>query len=81
MDKIEVYVFEDADGNPFGSYATTNVKDAKEYALDAGLRVVARVYEFSHSEPVPEWDFTATEEDDAVYDGEDEDMDEETDTE
>ena len=57
MDRIEVYTFEDKDGKPFNdSWSTMNPDEAKEYAMEHRLRVIALIFTFSDSELA--WDFT-----------------------
>ena len=58
---IEVYVFEDKDGNPDG-YSTQNAREAKEYAEKWGLLWCVNKYVFSDSEVVE--DFTVKDTDD-----------------
>ena len=55
---IEVYVFEDKDGNPDG-FSTQNAIEAKEYAERRSLVWYVNKYEFSDSELVQ--DFTEDE--------------------
>ena len=56
---IEVYVFEDKDGNPDG-WQTQNGVEAKEYAQKWGLVWIALTYEYSDREVVQ--DFTPEDE-------------------
>lgn len=57
MNTIEVYTFEDADGNPDGEWTTQSAREAQEHARKYGLRVVARIFEYADSEVA--WDYTA----------------------
>ena len=56
---IEVYVFEDKDGNPDG-YSTQNAREAKEYAEKWELLWCVNKYVLSDSEVVQ--DFTPEDE-------------------
>lgn len=55
MDRIEVYTFEDRDGNEFGTFTTRDIREAKEYARKYGLRIVARIFEYVDSELVEDY--------------------------
>jgi hypothetical protein len=46
---IEVYTFEEYDGSPTG-FQTTDISEARKYARDNKLRLIANIYEFSDSE-------------------------------
>lgn len=54
---ITVYTFIDADGNEYGSFRTRDYGEAKSYAQDNALMVVANEYEFTDSYPVPGDDY------------------------
>jgi hypothetical protein len=56
--RIEVYTFEDANGNEVSSYTTQNPGEARDYAQTGGYRVRSHIYEWTDSELVAEWDFT-----------------------
>lgn len=55
VDTIEVYAFEDADGHEFGGFTTTDVAEAREYAMRHGLRIIALVYEFEDSAVIEDY--------------------------
>jgi hypothetical protein len=52
---IEVYSFERAEGEPFGSFTTQDITEAQEYARTNGLRIIANVYEWSDSELIEDY--------------------------
>lgn len=51
---MEIYVFEDTDGNECGS-STTDAGKARQYAQENGLRWIAYTYEFVDSELVEDY--------------------------
>lgn len=55
MDRVEVYTFEDAAGNEFGSYTTQDIREAREYARKYRLRIIARIFEYADSELVEDY--------------------------
>lgn len=61
---ISVYCFEDAEGNEFGSFNTQNYEEAKRFASENRLRIVARVFEFADSEYLDDFTGADTEADD-----------------
>jgi hypothetical protein len=63
-DTLELYSFEDADGNESGTFTTREIEEAKQYAQDNGLRVIANVYEWSEAVPVSGCDYTGADADD-----------------
>jgi hypothetical protein len=48
--EIEVYTFKDKDGQEFGTYFTQDIEEAKEYARDNKLRVIANTFVWDDSE-------------------------------
>jgi hypothetical protein len=54
---IERYSFEDSEGAE-QTFATFSPTVAEETARRNGWRVIANLYEWTDSEPVPGWDFT-----------------------
>jgi hypothetical protein len=52
LSDIEVYAFEDRDGNESGSFTTTDIDAAKKHAREHGLRLMARIYKYADSEMV-----------------------------
>lgn len=57
-ESIEVFTFEDADGNEAGSFSTQSATEAKEHARRNGYRVRANTFEWADSELVDAWDWT-----------------------
>ena len=53
--EVERYLFEDAEGIEQG-FATFDADEARHYAQQNNLRVIAHTYEWSDSEVV--WDYT-----------------------
>lgn len=49
---IEVYAFEDAEGNSVTDWTTTDPIEAKEFAQENACRWIARIFEYSDSELV-----------------------------
>lgn len=49
---IEVYSFQDADGDAATDWTTQNVTEAKDYARTHGYRLIANIYEWVDSEMV-----------------------------
>ena len=49
---IEKYGFETAEGNAWGDYTTFSIDEARVYARENGLRIVAYVFAFSESEVI-----------------------------
>lgn len=60
MSSIEVYAFEDADGNP-DEFTTMDAREAKSYAIANNRKWIARQYEYADSELVE--DYTETDDD------------------
>lgn len=52
---ITVYSFEDKDGNEFGSFTTQDYEEAKRYAAEGRLKVIANEYEWSESFPLEDY--------------------------
>lgn len=55
MDEIEVYTFEDAAGDEFGTFSTQEIDDARDYARDNGLRIIANKFCWVDSEVVADY--------------------------
>jgi hypothetical protein len=51
---IEVYSFEDADGTEQG-YTTQDYSEAKRYAQEYRLLIIANTFEWSEAEPVDDY--------------------------
>jgi hypothetical protein len=71
VSQIEVYSFEDKDGNEFGTYRTQDPNRARDYARDNKLRVIANIYRFDESvacDDFTEKDEPETEDDDGETD-------------
>ena len=69
MATIDVYTFEDADGNePFG-FSTQDFAEARRFAAENRLRVICNQYEFADSYEVD--DFTGSDEGDSEDEPED----------
>ena len=50
---IEVYTFEDANGDPFNeTWSTQDIEEARRYAKEHQLKIIARIYEYADSEVV-----------------------------
>lgn len=64
MDPIQVYAFERGDGTSFGDYTTQDPGTARTHAEMHGLRVIVHIFECTRSEPVPQWDYTETDDTD-----------------
>jgi len=69
---VEIYTFEDADGNSFTDWETQDMGEARAFAQEHQLRLIANTYEWSDSEMIE--DYTETEDDededeDDAYDG------------
>jgi ribosomal protein L37AE/L43A len=47
---IEVYAFEDVQGTQFGDWTTQDIAEARAYAAEHHLRIIAHVYEWAESE-------------------------------
>jgi hypothetical protein len=60
--ELELYTFEDADGNSFGTFTTTDPSDARRYASEHGLRMVANTFIWSDSELAADYTGRAFEE-------------------
>jgi hypothetical protein len=52
---IEIYCFEDADGNSVDYFTTQNIEAARRYAIDNGYALIARMFEYSDSELVEDY--------------------------
>jgi hypothetical protein len=52
---IEVYCFEDADGNAVDYFTTQDIEGARRYAIQNGYAIIARTFEFSDSELVEDY--------------------------
>jgi hypothetical protein len=61
---IEVYAFEDKDGNEDGTFTTRDIEEAKRHARKDRLRMMARVFEYTDSELVEDNSGTDDSEDD-----------------
>jgi len=62
---IEVYGYEDSDGNVTDENNTTqNIVEAREHAQKYGLRVIAYEYEYADSSLVEDYTATADDGDD-----------------
>ena len=57
---IDVYCFEDADGNEFGSFNTQNYAEAQQFARENKFRIICRHFEFSDSEPMDDYTHTSS---------------------
>ena len=55
---IEVFTFQDSLGDSVGDFKTQDIEEAKVYAKENNLCVIANVYVWSDSEPVENMDFT-----------------------
>jgi rubredoxin len=53
--EIEVYTFKDKDGQEFGTYFTQDIEEAKEYARDNKLRVIANTFVWDDSEEIEDY--------------------------
>ena len=49
---IEVYVFEDKEGNSVCDWTTQDIEEARQFAREEKCRIIARIFEFSDSELV-----------------------------
>lgn len=56
---VEVYAFEDREGNSVSDFTTMDPREAKEFAMENKCCWIARIFEFSDSELVE--DFTEEE--------------------
>lgn len=63
MATIEVYAFEDADGNA-DTYTTQDIDEAREYAKKNRRRLIARTFEYSDSEMIEDYTEEEADEDD-----------------
>jgi magnesium-transporting ATPase (P-type) len=66
---IEVYTFEDADGNPATDWHTQDYSEAHDHAAAHGYRLIANTYRWADSELIE--DFTGAEPDDDSDDSDD----------
>lgn len=55
MTRIELYTFETPDGAEFGSFTTQDLGTAHDYARANGLRLLARIFEYDHTEEVEDY--------------------------
>lgn len=55
MSNVEIYSFEDEDGNEFGGFTTTDIDEAKKYARDNSLVIIANIFEYADSEIVADY--------------------------
>jgi hypothetical protein len=53
--EIEVYTFENAEGQEEGSYQTQNINDARQYAQKYKLRLIANTFVWDDSELVEDY--------------------------
>jgi len=51
---IEVYTFEDKEGNE-SDYSTQDYQEAEEYAKEYGYMIIANIYEWQDSELVKDY--------------------------
>lgn len=49
---IEVYAFEDREGNSITDWTTQNINEAREFAIHNHCRLIARIFEYADSELV-----------------------------
>lgn len=47
---IEVYTFENADGDEWGFFTTQELEEARSYARENKLRLIANTFEWTDSE-------------------------------
>lgn len=52
MSQIEVYAFENADGESATDWTTQDIDEAKTYAREHKFKLIARIYEYADSELV-----------------------------
>lgn len=55
---LTLYTFEDADGREYGTFTTQDYAEAKGYAAEQKLRLIANEYEWSEAVPVTGDDYT-----------------------
>lgn len=55
MTTLTLYSFERDEGDPFGEFRTFDYREACEYAMAHGLRVIADEYEWAGSELVDDY--------------------------
>lgn len=67
MSTIEVYAFEDKDGESASDWTTQDVREAREFAAQHRYKLIARQYEYTDSELVEDF----TEKDEADEEGDD----------
>lgn len=58
MATIDVYTFEDKNGQDSGSFWTQDLEEARKYAQDGGLKIIVNEYEFSDSYALDGEDYT-----------------------
>lgn len=49
---IEVYAFEDKDGNSVSDYTTQDIGEARKFAVENSCRIIACIFEFADCELV-----------------------------
>jgi hypothetical protein len=52
---VTVYTFEDGDGDEYGSFTTQDYAEAKAYAQDNRLCVIANEFEWADSHPLDDY--------------------------
>jgi hypothetical protein len=52
---IEVFCFEDADGNAVDYFTTRDIEEARRYAIANGYAIIARIFEYADSELVEDY--------------------------
>jgi hypothetical protein len=57
---IDVYCFEDGEGNEFGCFTTQNYDEAKQFASEHKLRIICRHFEYSDWEPLDDYTHTSS---------------------
>ena len=55
MSEIEIYAFEDEDGETVTEWTTTDINEAREYAHTHQCALVARTYEYTDTELVEDY--------------------------
>jgi hypothetical protein len=67
---IEVYAFEDKEGNSVSDYTTQDIAEARQFAMGNGCRLIARIFEYSDFELVESYAEGDTFNSDGEYIGE-----------
>jgi magnesium-transporting ATPase (P-type) len=73
---IEIYTFEDADGNPATDWHTQDYSEAHDHAAAHGYRLIANTYQWADSELIEDFTGSAPDDDDSDDDSDDSDDDE-----